>query len=296
MKKLSIVCFGEVLWDLFPNYRKIGGAPLNVALRLASLGNNTYMISRVGDDDLGTQLLQYISSKGVAIDHIQIDNKNETGTVQVMLDNKGVASYSISHPVAWDYIDFSLAMKQLISKADALIYGSLSSRNRHSYETLLTLLKSARYRVFDVNLRKPHYGIEHVLRLMKEANFIKFNEEELLELGTELGATHHTLETTVEFISKLTNTDHICVTRGKDGAVLLYNNKWYYNKGYTIDVVDTVGAGDSFLAALVDQLLTKHDCQKALDFACAVGAVVAASKGANPVITVETINKFINSK
>lgn len=129
---------------------------------------------------------------------------------------------------------------------------------------------------------------------MEKADFIKFNDDELYEVCKSLGSKYHSLEQNIHFISQKTNSNYICVTKGAHGAVLWYEGAFYYNSGYQVKEVDTVGAGDSFLASLISQLLNKVNPQEAIDFACAVGALVAQNKGANPKISGKQIEKFMN--
>lgn len=293
MEKLKLTCFGEVLWDVFPTHKKIGGAPLNVALRLKSFGNDVSIISKVGKDDLGTSLLHFIEQQGLDTQNIQIDSELKTGEVKVILDEKGSASYDIMFPRAWDAIEITDSNKELVATSDAFIFGSLIGRNNTSKNTLSSLLKLAAYRIFDVNLRTPHYTKEILIELMQKADFIKFNDDELFEISNYLGSKYNSIEQNITYISEYTNTKHICVTKGKHGAALLYNDKLYYNSGYLIKVTDTVGAGDSFLATLINYLLKKENPQRAIDIACAVGALVAQSEGANPVITTNDIENFM---
>lgn len=295
MKNLKITCFGEVLWDIFPNHKIIGGAPLNVALRLKSFGNTVSIISKVGKDNLGTSLLEFIDKKGVSVQHVQMDSELKTGEVIVMLDDKGSASYDIMFPRAWDNIELKDSDKLLVESSDAFIFGSLIGRNSKSKSTLLSLLEFATYKIFDVNLRAPHYSMELLIELMNQANFIKFNDDELLEICEYFGSKYNSIEQSIGFISEKTNTDHICVTKGKHGAILFYNGELYSNTGYQANVIDTVGAGDSFLATLINFLLKNEHPQKAIDMACAVGAIVTQSEGANPVITDEDIDRFLNT-
>ena len=291
---LNIICFGEVLFDVFPTHRKIGGAPLNVALRLASLGINAQIISRVGRDTIGSELLEFIQANKVPIALIQIDETNPTGEVLVQLDDKGSASYTIKYPVAWDEIELTPEIKSVQKNADALVFGSLVCRATTSYETLLKLIEIAKYKIFDVNLRAPFYKKEVLMELMQQSDFIKFNDDELFEICEFLDSPFHSLEQNMLFIAEQTNAKSICVTKGNHGAVLYHNGIMYYNSGYKINVVDSVGAGDSFLAGLLSKLLMDEEPQKAIDFACALGALVAGSEGANPIISVETITKFMN--
>ena len=182
---------------------------------------------------------------------------------------------------------------QAVKRSDAFIYGSLVARDITSRETLLTLLDHAGYRVFDVNLRPPHYSPERIVSLMKPADFVKFNDEELYEICTHLGMHDRALEACIGFLAEKTDTGQICVTLGKDGAVLFYNSTFYYNKGFRVKVADTVGAGDSFLASIISQLLENRPPQEAIDFACAVGSIVASKNGANPAVSASEIGAMM---
>ncbi|WP_225036419.1 carbohydrate kinase family protein [Winogradskyella sp. SM1960] len=290
----NIVCFGEVLWDVFPTHKKIGGAPLNVALRLQSFGNNVSMITRIGIDKKGNKIKTYIQDHGINTDNLQIDDSFKTGKVKVMLNEKGSASYNIMYPRAWDNIQLTESAMETTELADAFVFGSLIARDDVSRHTLYELLKVASYKIFDVNLRVPYYTIDVLNHLMNEADFIKFNDDEIFEIGEKLNSKTNGLEENMQFIAKHTNTKTICVTKGRHGAILYYNDTFYYNSGYHINVVDTVGAGDSFLASLISKLINKHDPQEAINFACAIGALVAGSEGANPKISLEDIAKFMN--
>lgn len=289
----KIICFGEVLFDVFPTHRKIGGAPLNVALRMASLGINAQIISRVGNDKIGKELLHFIKENGVATDTIQVDENLSTGEVIVQLNDKGSASYTINYPVAWDKIEVTSVAKNAIANADAMVFGSLVCRHLVSHQTLLDLMNLAKYKIFDVNLRAPFYTRELLIELMNKADFIKFNDDELYEISEYMNSPYNSLEQNIHFIAEQTNTKHICVTKGSHGAVLYYNDTMYYNSGYKIEVADTVGAGDSFLAGLLTQLLTGNDTQFAVNYACALGALVAQKEGANPKIEAAAIADFM---
>lgn len=291
---INIVCFGEVLYDVFPTHKKIGGAPLNVALRLASLGVNAQIISRIGNDEIGKELLEFIQANNVSIDTIQIDNTYPTGEVQVQLDQKGSASYTINYPVAWDEIAVTPEAKNAIKNADVLVFGSLVCRDENSYKTLSSLLKIAKNKIFDVNLRSPFYTDDILIKLMNQADFIKFNDDELFEICAMYNSPFHSLDQNIHFIAEKTNTKQICVTKGSHGAVLYSSGKMFYNSGYKVKVADTVGSGDSFLAGLLYQLFTENNPQNAIDFACALGALVAQNEGANPKITMEEIEIFMN--
>lgn len=293
-QKVNVVCFGEVLYDVFPTHKKIGGAPLNVALRLSSLGIDTQIISRIGNDEIGKELLSFINKNKVSTAHIQVDPTHKTGEVVVQLDDTGSASYTINYPVAWDKIECNPEIENLVKKAAAFIYGSLVCRDATSFKTLVKLLGCAKYKVFDVNLRSPFYKKEVLTNLMMQSDFIKFNDEELYEISKFLNSPYHSLKQNILYIAELINTNRICVTLGSHGAVLYYDGMFYYNSGYEVKVVDTVGSGDSFLAGLISKLLTQNDPQIAIDFACALGALVAEKRGANPQILISEIITFMN--
>lgn len=289
-----IVCFGEVLWDVFPTHKKIGGAPLNVASRLSSFNNSVAMVSAIGQDDYGHKLIEFLNKNKVNTENIQIKKEFQTGKVNVMLNEKGSASYDIKYPRAWDKIRFTEGARNIVLNADAFVFGSLVARDETSRNTLYQLLEFAKYKIFDLNLREPYYTTEVLVYLMEKADFIKFNDDELYEVCKTLGSKYNSLEQNIKFIAKKTKTKHVCVTKGPHGAVLLYDGKLYYNSGFQIKVIDTVGAGDSFLGSLTSKLLNKENPQKAIDFACAVGALVAQSEGANPKIVKEHIEEFLN--
>ncbi|WP_218599103.1 carbohydrate kinase [Polaribacter sp. NJDZ03] len=292
----NITCFGEVLWDVFPTHKKIGGAPLNVAVRLQSLENNVYIITKVGEDDNGQKIKDFIKENNVNKVTLQIDEELKTGKVKVLLDDNGCASYDIMFPRAWDQIELTESAKKIVKVSDAFVYGSLVARNEVSRNTLYELLKIAKYKIFDVNLRAPYYNIERLSYLMNEASFIKFNDDEIIEISKALNFNSTSLEENIQFIAETTSTKSICVTKGGAGAIVYYNNVFYYNEGYKVQVVDTVGAGDSFLASLINKLLKGVAPQEALDFACAVGAIVANSEGANPEIKESDILDFMKQK
>ncbi|EIA09395.1 carbohydrate kinase family protein [Flavobacterium frigoris] len=294
LQKPTVVCFGEVLYDVFPAHKKIGGAPLNVALRLASLGISTSIISRIGNDDIGKELLSYIKKNKVNTTHIQVDSTYKTGEVIVHLNSEGSASYTINYPAPWDKIQCNPEIENIAKKADAFIYDSLVCRDKTSFETLVELIGYAKYKVFDVNLRAPFYKKKILINLMMQSDLIKFNDEELYEISKFLNSPYHSLRQNIVYIAESTNTNRICVTLGNHGAVLYYNEKFYYNSGYQVKVADTVGAGDSFLAGLISKLLTENDPQNAIDFACALGALVAEKEGANPKISNSKVIKFMN--
>lgn len=293
-KDISINCFGEVLWDCFDTEKRVGGAPLNVCLRLNGLGIQANIISAVGDDRLGKELLQQIEDRNTNIDFIAINPNKKTSTVEVKLDQNGSASYEIVADTAWDNIPLTVALLEQVNSSDIFVFGSLVGRQQVSLDTLRKLIKVANYKIFDVNLRKPHYNLNTLVEMMNSADFIKLNDDELYEIAQGMGSEYHSLEQNLEFVANQTNTQKICVTKGSHGALLRFDDVNYYNSGYLVKVVDTVGAGDSFLASLIYQLCHTNNPQYAIDFACAVGAMVAQHKGATPELSIAEIERFMD--
>lgn len=296
MAELKAVCFGEVLFDVFPSGERIGGAPLNVASRLSSFGIRTEMISKVGEDERGKEILTYLNDNRVGTENVT-ENKNfPTGVVNVTLSKSGSATYEIAHPAAWDKIRLTHSAKKAVKTSDVFIFGSLVCRDEISRNALFELLPKAQYKALDLNLRPPHYNKEILLKLIAQADLIKFNDDELFEISALMGSKANSLEQNIDFIAQNTSAQTICVTKGQHGAVLWHKDQLFYNSGYKIKVKDTVGAGDSFLATLIAGLLKKIDTQEALDHACAIGALVAGREGANPELPIEMVEEFMHPK
>ena len=290
MKK-KILCFGEVLWDTFAEGKKPGGAPMNVAMHLIQQGIDAVMASRVGPDASGGELVSYLKTIGLYSDLIQYDKTLPTCIVTVDLDEQNQATYTIPQPVSWDNIQPEESLIDQAEKADIIVFGSLASRNITTRETLIRILKSKALKVFDVNIRAPHFEIENMKSLGGMADVIKMNAEELDMLaGTEL--SHFSEKEKILFLSDFLGCKTICITRGGEGAIIYMNNQFFEHGGYAVNVVDTVGAGDAFLATFITGMLSSEDPNIILDNACAIGAFVAGSRGANPAYDHAQITKI----
>lgn len=285
------ICFGEVLWDVFPDRHVAGGAPMNVAIRLQSLGMKAAMISRIGMDAPGLELMRFLQNCGVDTTMVQSDDLLPTGEVRVTLDVAGIPSFEIVEPSAWDRIGLTDAARKAVRQADYFIFGSLACRNETSRKTLNGLLKLARCRVFDVNIRPPFYHSSLFRELAPKANLIKLNDEELAVVLEEYGEHSSDLESDMRCLAFRTGAGTVCVTLGAEGAALLTSEGYFRHPGYRVAVADTVGAGDSFLAALITRLEGSDDPAGALDFACAMGALVASKYGATPGVLPGEIEK-----
>jgi fructokinase len=276
----NILCFGEILWDAFGDEKVAGGAPMNVARHLVQQGAAVSFASRVGADASGQGLIEFLKAGGLYRDLIQQDDKLPTCEVTVKLDKNGQATYIIPEPVSWDNIQADDQLDEAAIHASAIVYGSLACREEITRDTLLNLLnETTALKIFDVNLRPPHYTLSTIETLVAGANVIKMNEEEAaLLIGSN---THNLKENIIEFQKKY-HPQTICVTRGENGAMAWHDYEFYEHPGCPVTVVDTVGAGDAFLATFVNGLLKKQPMPQILEKACAIGAFVAGKRGANP--------------
>ncbi len=291
-----VVSFGEILWDKLPSGKVPGGAPLNFAYRLNSFQNSVSIVSMVGDDALGKELIEFLKVSSLDTEHIQISNIYKTGEVNVSVDKNGIADYDILNPVAWDNILLNSKNIALIKNSSIFVFGSLICRNITSRKTLKELIKISPFKLFDINLRSPYYSMDLIEELMISSDFIKFNYEEIEEICTLYIKKKGTLENMIETISEKTKTKNICVTMGEKGACYYTNNSFYYQDGFKISVLDTVGAGDSFIATLVEGILNKTKPQEILKKACAVAALVASKEGATPLVSATEINDLLDKK
>ncbi|WP_257883386.1 carbohydrate kinase [Hymenobacter sp. DG01] len=281
---MSIVCFGEMLWDVLPGGRQPGGAPLNVAVHLRQLGCSADLISCVGEDEPGTELLRFIQSRGLDTTFIQRSKHYATGRVTAHVDAAQEVTYQIDQPVAWDYIRPGAAPEQRADQAEALVFGSLAARQPDSRQTLRLLLERARLKVFDVNLRPPHYTRAVVTELLAQANLLKLNHHELAEIMAWFGKEPE-LPAAMQWLTENFGLQAVCVTCGAAGALLWTGNHLYRAPGVPVAVKDPIGSGDAFLAALLKGWLAGTHPEQALRLACATGALVATHPGATPAFT-----------
>ncbi len=278
--QITVLCFGEVLYDMFPGGKQPGGAPMNVAVHLANYGVKSTVLSCVGEDDLGKELLAFLSSRNVDTKHLQVSDQYPTGTVTVDIQDKSDPQYTIVEGVAWDHIssDFTLG-KDL----KYIVHGSLACRTKDNVETLKRLKShytNSRV-VFDINLRAPYYSNELIQELVGDAHILKINDEEF-ELLCEWNGYPEASES--ELLEKLNATypqlEIIILTKGAEGATVLCNAEIIREPSKKIDVLNTVGAGDSFLGAFLSEI--DKGPEAALKLAIATGAYVATQPGATP--------------
>ncbi|MBL7807293.1 MAG: carbohydrate kinase [Saprospiraceae bacterium] len=284
MQQPVVICFGEVLWDLLPGGKMAGGAPMNVAYQTNNLGMSSRMISRVGNDALGEELIAFLQEKGISTEHVQRDFQLPTGTVNVHLDNMGIPSYEIVQPAAWDAIEQTDAMETMVRNADALVFGSLSCRNEKTRNTLLNLLELAPLKVFDINLREPFYSKEMLENLLPKASIVKVNDIELGILSAWYGFMGSEQEQMTQ-LKSLFGFAVLIVTRGASGAACLSDTGYAEVPGVNVKVQDTVGSGDAFLSGFLYQYFNGKASADCLRFANALGALTATKAGGTPAIT-----------
>lgn len=294
--KPYVCCFGEVLWDILPSQRVPGGAPMNVAIHLQNLGVTSVMISKVGNDSLGVELKSFLKSRQCTTDCIQIDSKFPTGTVVADTSNPKEVKYDIIENVAWDHIDFTNSIEEKIENAVALVYGTLSCRNEHSRKTLQVIIhKTKALKIFDVNFRAPYYSKDLVAELIQTADVVKMNQDELEIINGWFGSPDFSFEEKIKNLKSHFKLKKILVTLGGDGASLTDDSGIIYSKVYKVEVKDTIGSGDSFLAAVIKNMLLKTSNKEMLAYACALGSIVASHHGANPEIKEDEIYSLMRS-
>jgi fructokinase len=290
----KVVCFGEILWDILPTGAVPGGAPMNVAYHLHKLGINPKLITRIGIDKRGKQLLGLLHDYNIDTDLIQLDYDVPTGIVNAAPNAHGEMQYDIVSPAAWDFIALDAATQKIVKEADYFIFGSLITRNKTSRDTLFQLLEVAQKKVLDINLRPPHFNRDLVEQLLRKADILKMNVAEL-ELVTGWFADYKNIKERIAVIQDKFQIPNVIVTMGADGAVINMNGKAYSHPGYIVNVADTVGSGDSFLAAFLFELFDNKSPEEALTFASALGAFIASKIGAWPPYDRSQIDSFINS-
>lgn len=281
-EKPFILVIGEILWDIFPDGKRIGGAPANFAYYMTKMETETILISRVGHDQLGFEALAVCRSEDLTIDFIQIDNVYPTGRVIVKLDKNGVPNFKIEEISAWDFINEEEQLFQLIKKARAFYFGTLAQRNENSRKTIYNLLANANpecIKVLDLNLRSPYYDYQVIKSSLYFADILKLSSSEL-KIVTELFHLSGSPSDQIRFLMKEFNLKVVALTAGSKGSLIITSDRESRHPGFPVNVVDTVGAGDAFTAALVNGLLNNDDLDQINEFANQLASYVCTQKGA----------------
>lgn len=286
MKDL-VIGMGEALWDVLPDGRKIGGAPANFAYHVSQFGLPSCVVSAVGDDELGKETLQNLTSKGLNLVIPQIPYP--TGTVQVTLDGNGIPAYDIKEGVAWDNIPFTSELEEIARNTRAVCFGSLAQRSIVSRETIHKFLDampndSEHLKIFDINLRQSFYSEEVIRESLKRCNILKINDEELVTIGRLFGYPGLDLKNKCWLLIGKYKLNMLILTCGVNGSYVFTPGGSSFIDTPKVEVADTVGAGDSFTGAFTASLLMGKSVHEAHSMAVKISAFVCSKKGAMPVI------------
>ncbi len=286
-----ILCFGEVLFDVYPEYRRLGGAPLNFAYHLHNLRQAVAFVSRIGDDDNGKAVLEQLSSQQFPTDMIQKDAQYPTGTVQVTLNEQAVPTFDIVENVAYDHIQKDKDLEQFIQDGIDLFYvGTLAQRGSVSNETvkqILEMIPSSASVFYDINLRPPFYTIAIIEQTLLQSDIVKLNKEEFDILQQNFAAKGEEADAAQQLMERF-KVD-LCITKGEKGGVyysLNHDSGWSYQVTPANDVVDTVGAGDGFAAMLCYGILQKRPMEDTLQQASQFAVEVCRVSGALPDVAI----------
>jgi fructokinase len=285
MTKHTVVGLGELLWDMLPAGKQLGGAPTNFAYIASLLGHEGIPASRVGRDALGREALRHLDQLKLSTEFIQLDEEHPTGIVKVDVDKAGQPRFEISEFVAWDFFAWTHRWQELADRADAVCFGTLAQRSEHSRSAIHSFLLGSRpecVRVCDINLRQHFFSAQVVVESLKLATIVKLNHEELPRVMRMFDLEHRSEEESARQLLLAHDLKLICVTRGSHGSLLLSCDELSEHPGFKVKVADTVGAGDAFTAALVHGYLQGHSLPKMNETANRVGAWVASQPGGTP--------------
>ena len=283
-EKPLVIGIGELLWDIFPGGKKMGGAPANVIYHAVQSGCNGHVISSVGADNLGDLMVDEMAGRGLSADYITRDEDHPSGTVSVTLDTNGSPSYVILENVAWDNIRETEENSMLVEKADAVCFGSLAQRSNVTGSTITSLLGKAgknTLKVFDLNLRQKFYSYEVIERSLELSNVLKLNNDEL-EIIAGIFSLDGTDHERLEQLSVKYDIELIALTKGSDSSIIFTLTEQSTLPSPRVNVVDTVGAGDCFTAVLIAGMLNNNSLREIHERAVDLSAWVCTQHGATP--------------
>ena len=288
--KNIVVGMGEALWDILPEGKKIGGAPANFAYHVSQFGLPSCVVSAVGNDSLGKEIVDNLTSKG--LNHHINEVPYPTGTVQVEIDQAGIPQYDIKENVAWDNIPYTASLRELAQNTRAFCFGSLAQRNVVSRETIQSYLDAMPQTddtlvVFDVNLRQGFYSKEILCSSMQRCNILKINDEELVTVSRMFGYPGIDLQDKCWILLGKYNLRMLILTCGINGSYVFTPGRVSYQPTPKVEVADTVGAGDSFTAAFIASILRGKSVAEAHQVAVATSAFVCTKNGAMPILPAE---------
>jgi len=294
--KYKIAGIGEILWDLLPQGKVLGGAPANFAYHAAMLGAESYIFSAVGNDRLGTEIIDHLSAIDIHLHIEKVDHP--TGVVNVMLNEAGIPMYEIKEQVAWDYIPISTQSETMATEMDAVCFGSLAQRSEISKSSItkfLSLVPDSALKVFDINLRQHYYSKALITESMQLANVLKINDEELRTIADMYELSGDDLLVCRQ-LAKEFNLKMVACTYGANGSLLCSLKESSFLKTPQVAVKDTVGAGDAFSAALIVGILNGLPMKRSHEMAVQLSAYVCTQDGAMPEYDYKTIKTESHEK
>lgn len=291
-----IVGIGEILWDVFPNGKILGGAPANFAYHVSQLGYEGYAVSAIGNDPLGNEIIENLNGK--ELKYLIEKTPYSTGTVQVTLNGNGIPQYEICENVAWDNIPFTAEMEALAHRTKTVCFGSLAQRNTISRTTInrfLDCVPETALKIFDINLRQHFYTLELIEHALSRCNILKINDDEIIIVGQLFGWES---KSELEICNQLLHScdlEIVVLTKGTEGSYVVTQNETSFRPTPLVEVADTVGAGDSFTAAFVSSLLHGQSISDAHLFAVDVSAFVCTQHGAMPLLPESLLSRVKKS-
>lgn len=294
MENNLIVGMGEALWDMLPEGKKIGGAPANFAYHTSQFGLNSSVVSAIGDDKLGNEVLEIFNDKQLSYNIQKVPYP--TGTVIVELDGNGIPKYTIKEEVAWDNIPFTNELEDMAKRTKAVCFGSLAQRSAVSRETINRFIDSMPtdnevLKIFDVNLRQDFYSKEILCNSLAKCNILKINDEELGTVSRMFGYPEIDMQNKCWILLAKYNLKMLILTCGVNGSYVFRPGEISFVETPVIDVIDTVGAGDSFTATFVAAIIKGHSIKEAHKLAVEVSAYVCTQNGAMPLLPEELKSK-----
>lgn len=281
MKKITSI--GEILFDVYPEGKKLGGAPFNFIYHIIKLTGKSNFVSRVGNDLDGNEILEILKNKNVSTEFIQIDQKHRTGIAKTTLNEKKIPTFIIEKDRAYDFIELTDSLEKLISEhTDCLYFGTLAQRNKQSRETIRHLSEKDVKCICDLNIRQDFYSPEIIETSLKAANVLKLNEDELELVNKLVLKTEYDSSKTARKLLEIFNIELLCVTKGSSGAVLYSGNKENFYKINNNKVVDTVGAGDAYASLLCIGYLKNWNIEKCNKLASEFANEIVKVEGALP--------------
>ncbi|HET54200.1 MAG TPA: carbohydrate kinase [Ignavibacteria bacterium] len=280
--KLKITAIGEILFDVYPTQKKLGGAPFNFFYHVWKLTNDGKFISRIGNDNEGKEIIEFLEKQQFDTNYIQIDDSVNTGVVNVQLDENKIPAFEIIENRAYDFIEHRPELDELIEKSDLLYFGTLAQRNETSRNTIRTLIEKSKKVFCDINIRQNFYTKEIIHKSLQASSAVKLNADELALINDLLiGNDYELKKTAYEIIDKY-NLDLLCVTLGSGGSYLFNRKEESFHKTEVNNIVDTVGAGDAYAAIMSLGYLLNWEIEKTNKLASEFAAEICTIKGAVP--------------